>query len=170
MLNEKLKVTAIDNIIISYIEKGDVYNPLSDKFDIKQTDDLDEEEYENNNIYISTSIFDEIKDAVTVYLYKKETTQGLAFEMTGEEEGAGFLLTFGKAKDTKIYCCDGGCSAINVHMNIEPVKIEIKKKHIKIFTNIYIICENNYMNNLSNNNLNGNNIDSGMHCLMQLQK
>lgn len=127
MLNEKLKVTAIDNIIISYIEKGDVYNPLSDKFDIKQTDDLDEEEYENNNIYISTSIFDEIKDAVTVYLYKKETTKGLAFEMTGEEEGAGFLLTFGKAKDTKIYCCDGGCSAINVHMNIEPVKIEIKK-------------------------------------------
>jgi len=126
-VNEKLKVTEIKNIIISYIEKGDICSPLSDKFDIKQTDDFDEEEYENNKIYVSNSIFDDIKDAITVYLYKKETTKGLAFEMTGEEEGVGFLLTFGKGKDTKIYCCDEGCSAINVYMNIEPVKIEIKK-------------------------------------------
>ena len=126
-LNEKLKVTEIENIIISYIEKGDIYSPITDKFDIKQTDDFDEEEYEDDKIYVSTSIFDDIKDAITVYLYKKETTKGLAFEMTGEEEGVGFLLTFGKGKDTKIYCCDEGCSAINVYMNIEPVKIEIKK-------------------------------------------
>lgn len=126
-VKEKLKVTEIEHIIISYIEKGDIYSPLSDKFDIKQTDDFDEEEYEDDKIYVSTSIFDDIKDAITVYLYKKETTKGLAFEMTGEEEGAGFLLTFGKGKDTKIYCCDEGCSALNVYMNIEPVKIEIKK-------------------------------------------
>ncbi|MEQ8221900.1 MAG: cyanophycinase [Candidatus Eremiobacterota bacterium] len=126
-LNEKLKVTEIEHIIISYIEKGDIYSPLTDKFDIKQTDDFDEEEYEDDKIYVSTSIFDDIKDSITVYLHKKETTKGLAFEMTGEEEGAGFLLTFGKGKDTKIYCCDEGCSALNVYMNIEPVKIEIKK-------------------------------------------
>lgn len=125
--NEKLQINGINNIIISYIEKGDIYRPLSDKFDIKQTDDFDEEEYEDDKIYVSTSIFDDIKDAITVYLYKKETTKGLAFEMTAEEEGTGFLLTFGKGKNTKIYCCDGGASAVNVHMNIEPVKVEVKK-------------------------------------------
>ena len=124
---KKLKINGINNIIISYIEKGDIYNPLTDKFDIKQTDDFDEEEQEDNKFYISTYIFDDIKDAITVYLYKKEETKGLAFEMTGEQEGDGFLLTFKKAKDTKIYCCDRGCSAVNVHMNIEPLKVEIKK-------------------------------------------
>jgi cyanophycinase len=125
IINEKLKINGINNIIISYIEKGDIYNPLTDKFDIKQTDDFDEEEQEDNKFYVSTSIFDDIKDAVTVYLYKKEKTEGLAFEMTGEKEGAGFILTFKKGKDTKIYCCDRGSSAVNVYMDIEPVKIKL---------------------------------------------
>jgi len=126
IVNFTEKENSIKNIIISYIEKGDIYNIAADKFDIKKTENFDEEEYEDREFYVSTSIFDDIKDAITVYLYKKEKTEGLAFEMTGKKEGAGFILTFRKGKDTKIYCCDRGSSAVNVYMDIEPVKIEVK--------------------------------------------
>ncbi|HPZ10587.1 MAG TPA: cyanophycinase [Candidatus Eremiobacteraeota bacterium] len=116
---------AMNNIIISYIEKGDTYNLNTGEFEIRKTDDLDKEEYEEKS-FVSTSIFDNIKDAITVHLSDFKETKGMAFEMTGDTEGEGFILKFKKEEDTKIFCGSKGFAAINVHMDIVPVKVKVE--------------------------------------------
>jgi len=50
----------------------------------------------------------------------------MAFEMTGDTEGEGFILKFKKEEDTKIFCGSKGFAAINVHMDIVPVKVKVE--------------------------------------------
>jgi len=136
--NKSQKLFNINNAIVHYIDKGDKFNPITREFIINPKKELTNgyEYYEIKNP-ISTGIFE--RDATTTLMtkylvdnYNVNKAVGYAFD----NDGIGFEFTFIKDNNTKGYWAyiDGNVdhyAAINVILNVKPIKVEIKEYNEK---------------------------------------
>lgn len=131
--NKSQKLFNLNNAIVHYIDKGDKFNPITKEFIINPKKELTNgyEYYEIKNP-ISTGIFE--RDATTTLMtkylvdnYNVNKATGYAFT----SDGTGFEFSFIKTDNTKGYWAyiDGNVdhyAAINVLLNVKPVKVKIK--------------------------------------------
>lgn len=126
--------SSLNNIRLSYIEKGDSFNMLTKKATINALKDTTKGyEYYSGNSLI-TDIFgnDMIKQALTTDLVDNtsEKSEGIAFDiMKDSSHGYGIKAIFRKGEDTEGYWgkIDGieSYAAINVYMDIIPIEVNI---------------------------------------------
>jgi len=116
----------VRNILVSYIEKGDKYNLKTGSYEPAEKELLQPGEY-SEICYAEGDFFENIKDNLTVKLPQKNVKEvtGITFELKTDDLLKGFLITFRKGEDTKLYSGDESIALINVHMDIKPVVAEI---------------------------------------------
>ncbi|WP_270181049.1 cyanophycinase [Alkalihalobacillus sp. CinArs1] len=129
---------AMKDVKISYIEKGDRYNFESKTYEITEDKPLITDPYYQPNS-ANTGIFgeDALKQVLTYDLIDNTATTavGLAIDLTDEDRGEGFKLTFKETKDTKGYWgkIDGveSYAAVNVNLDLAPMKVKLKVDNMK---------------------------------------
>ncbi|QRG67611.1 cyanophycinase [Brevibacillus choshinensis] len=123
------------NLDVSYLEKGDVYNYVTKKFTIESSKTLipkGKEYYEGNQL--NTNIFglDAAKLALLDDLADNTADQarGLAFTMgQKKDKGTGVSVVFSKTKATKGYydADEYASSILHVDMEITPIEVQVKE-------------------------------------------
>jgi len=132
LLNKGL---AAKDIIIHYIEKGDIYNAITKEFTINENKDTTSgyEYYEGNSL--NTNIFgsDSIKQALTFDLVDNTENEaiGVSFDLTNDTKGLGTKFVFRKGDNTEGFWgkIQGkeSYAALNVYLDIVPIEISIKE-------------------------------------------
>ena len=130
--------TAMKDVNISYIEKGDRYFWESKTYEITEEKPLIEEPYYPESA-TNTGIFgeDALKQVLTYDLVDSDAVEaiGLAYELTSEKKGEGFKLAFQETGQTKGYWGkkDGeeSYAAINVSLDITPMEVKLKFDKVK---------------------------------------
>ncbi|MGM7702369.1 cyanophycinase [Pseudalkalibacillus sp. Hm43] len=128
----------MQDVKLSYIEKGDQYHWDTKTFDIIKGKSLIENPYYPPNS-TNTGIFeaDALKQVMTYDLVDNEATEAdaLGFEMINENRGEGFKLTFREASETSGYWGkingEESYAALNVMLDINPMKIKLKVKEAR---------------------------------------
>ncbi len=130
--------TAMKDVSMSYIEKGDRYFWESKTFEITEDKPLIEEPYYPESA-TNTGIFgeDALKQVLTYDLVDSDSDEavGLAYELTSEKKGEGFKLAFQETGQTQGYWgkIDGeeSYAAINVSLDITPMEVKLKIDKVK---------------------------------------
>ena len=125
--------TAVKDVNISYIEKGDRYFWESKTYQITDDKPLIEQPYYPESS-TNTGVFgeDALKQVLTYDLVDSDSNEavGLAYELTDEKKGEGFKLVFSEADHTKGYWgkIDGveSYAAINVSLDVTPMEVKLK--------------------------------------------
>ncbi|MCA0173123.1 cyanophycinase [Bacillus sp. RAR_GA_16] len=125
--------TAMKDVTISYIEKGDLYFWDSKTYQITEDKPLIEQPYYPEST-TNTGVFgeDALKQVLTYDLVDSDSDEavGLAYELTDEKKGEGFKLVFSEVDQTRGYWgkIDGveSYAAINVSLDIIPMEIKLK--------------------------------------------
>jgi len=125
--------TAMKDVNISYIEKGDRYFWESKTYQITEDKPLIEQPYYPEST-TNTGIFgeDALKQVLTYDLVDSDSNEaiGLAYELTGDKRGEGFKLVFSETKQTKGYWGkingEESYAAINVSLDVTPMKVKLK--------------------------------------------
>lgn len=120
---------------VSYLEKGDIYNYVTKKFTLESSKTLipkGKEYYEGNQL--NTNIFglDAAKLALLDDLADNTADQarGLAFTMEQKKDkGTGVSVVFSKSKATKGYydADEYATSILHVNMEIAPIEVQVKE-------------------------------------------
>lgn len=130
----KHKGSSIKNVKISYLEKTDKFFWETKTFALhpKKTTTKGIEYYDPEPTHTSIFSSDAIKTVITDSLIDNtaKDAQGMAFVMKNKNNGEGFMLTFRKGADTEGFWGRingvGSYAALNVYLDIEPIKLEIK--------------------------------------------
>ncbi len=125
--------TAMKDVSISYIEKGDRYFWETKTYQITEDKALIEQPYYPESA-TNTGIFgeDALKQVLTYDLVDSDSNEavGLAYELTREKKGEGFKLVFSESDQTKGYWgkIDGqeSYAAVNVSLDITPMEVKLK--------------------------------------------
>jgi cyanophycinase len=132
--------TKTQNIILHYLEEGDIYFIETGKFTIHSDRKKIESGKEYRKTYpLHTNIFgrDAVKEIITSGLVDNKQTEsvGLAFTLDPEKKnnpnssGTGVKLVFKKGKHTAGYWAringKSSYSALNVHLDIIPITVKI---------------------------------------------
>lgn len=129
--------SAMKDVSISYIEKGDRYFWDTKKYNITGDKPSIEEPYYPASS-VNNSIFgeDALKQLLTYDLVDSKTDQaiGLDYVLTSEKKGEGFKLVFSKEQDTNGYWgkINGveSYAAINVSLDLNPIEIKLKEDKV----------------------------------------
>jgi cyanophycinase len=125
--------TAMKDVNISYIEKGDRYFWESKTYQITEDKPLIEQPYYPEST-TNTGIFgeDALKQVLTYDLVDSDSNEatGLAYELTGDKKGEGFKLVFSETNQTKGYWGringEESYAAINVSLDVTPMEVKLK--------------------------------------------
>ena len=125
--------TAMKDVNISYIEKGDRYFWKSKTYQISEDKPLIEQPYYPEST-TNTGVFgeDALKQVLTYDLVDSESDEavGLAYELISEKKGEGFKLVFSETDQTQGYWgkINGveSYAAVNVSLDLTPMEVKLK--------------------------------------------